>query len=272
MTFPSQPNSTMKKLLLFSLFSLSLYYFIANSPSPAAAQGTCTACLTSSAGFCEVDTPTSCQAGYTCPASTGMWGCPPAVTTICSSGKTTLTCVAAPAGGGTYNCGWVPVALGGWCQLYSRCTGGYTPPSGACSASTAAGCVPTTATACPAPLPPPPPVNVTTCPSAFGNGISTALGCVPTTLGGLVPWLLRSIVWVAGGLALLLLFYGGIMFITAGGDPKGVDEAKGIITAAVAGLLLILLSLLILRVIGINLLGLPAVMNTPGGVYNVPGT
>lgn len=41
------------------------------------------------------------------------------------------------------------------------------------------------------------------------------------------------------------------------GNPEGIEEAKGVITAAISGLLLTLFSVLILRVIGIEILGLP---------------
>lgn len=111
------------------------------------------------------------------------------------------------------------------------------------------------------------------CLPMFGaNGINTALGCVPTKLEGVIPWLLRAIAGVAGGIALLLLFYGGLVYIMAGGEKTGVEEAKGIITAAISGLLLVIFSVLILRIIGINILGIPAIGNLPGGGINVPGS
>ncbi len=60
----------------------------------------------------------------------------------------------------------------------------------------------------------------------------------------------------------------------AGGEQPGVEEAKGIITAAISGLLLIIFSVLILKVIGVDILGIPAitVINNSGGGFNVPGT
>ncbi len=76
---------------------------------------------------------------------------------------------------------------------------------------------------------------------------------------------------IAGGIALLLLFYGGLTYIMAGGEKTGVEEAKGIITAAITGLLLIVLSVLILKVIGVDILGIPAIGILPGGGINTPG-
>lgn len=52
------------------------------------------------------------------------------------------------------------------------------------------------------------------------------------------------------GIALfIMLIVGGYKWITAGGDPKGVEEAKKTLTYAIGGLVLIALALLIIRFI-----------------------
>jgi hypothetical protein len=62
-----------------------------------------------------------------------------------------------------------------------------------------------------------------------------------------------KVVGYALGLAAIVLFIllliGGFKFITSGGDPKAVDSAKKTLTSAVAGLLIILVSYLILVLI-----------------------
>ena len=103
----------------------------------------------------------------------------------------------------------------------------------------------------------------------LNDAICTGLGCIPTDPEGLVSWLLSVAIKVAGGIALLLLSYGGIKIITTKGDPKAFDEAKGTITAALTGLLVIILTVLILKVIGYDILQLPG-WGAPGGKLELP--
>lgn len=76
-----------------------------------------------------------------------------------------------------------------------------------------------------------------------------------------------SIVAVVGGfLAFIALIIGGIRYITARGDPKAITAAQGIITWAVVGLALIIISWLILQLIA-QFTGLPLTtfcIPTPG--------
>ena len=53
----------------------------------------------------------------------------------------------------------------------------------------------------------------------------------------------------AGIVLFLMLVAGGFRFITAGGEPKAVQGARNTLTFAIAGLVLIVVSLLILRFI-----------------------
>ena len=103
------------------------------------------------------------------------------------------------------------------------------------------------------------------------NEVETGVGCVPTDASGLAKFLVRLIVGVAGGVALLLLIIGSAQFIASGGDPDSIDEAKEKITAAVSGILLIIFSLLVLKVIGVDILGLPDFEGLPGGGLKLPG-
>ena len=55
---------------------------------------------------------------------------------------------------------------------------------------------------------------------------------------------------VIGGVALLImLFSGGFKFLTSSGDPKKLEDAKKTLTFAIAGIVLLVGSYLILRVI-----------------------
>jgi len=73
----------------------------------------------------------------------------------------------------------------------------------------------------------------------------------------LVSTILSIAVGAAGGVAFLLLAYGGFRLVTSQGDPKALQDARTIITSALSGLLFIVFSVFILRLIGITILGLP---------------
>ena len=64
----------------------------------------------------------------------------------------------------------------------------------------------------------------------FENVVNVALG-----LGGVILF--------------IMLIVGGFKFITAGGDPKVIEGAKKTLTYAIAGIVLVALSFLILRFI-----------------------
>lgn len=64
-------------------------------------------------------------------------------------------------------------------------------------------------------------------------------------------------VGIGGGVALLLLIYGGLMYSMSHGDPTKVEEAQQIITNALGGLVLIIFATLILRIVGKDILNLP---------------
>lgn len=91
------------------------------------------------------------------------------------------------------------------------------------------------------------------------NQVNTALGCVPITIGEFVPWLLKGLFGIAGGIAFLLMVYGFILISTSGGDEKKVAGAKETITSAIVGLLVCIFSLFILRLITVNILKIPGI-------------
>lgn len=90
--------------------------------------------------------------------------------------------------------------------------------------------------------------------SAFA--IQTSLGNIETNPTGLANSLLRIALGIAGGVAFLLIVYGGFRLAFSQGDPKAVQEAREVITSAIVGLLLVIFSTFILRLIGIDILGL----------------
>ena len=87
----------------------------------------------------------------------------------------------------------------------------------------------------------------------FNAGAGEIVNDIPTIKGFEVVFenLVSIILGLVGIVLFVLLIVGGIKYITAGGDPKGIEEAKKTLTLAIAGVVLIALSYLILNLIGI---------------------
>jgi len=90
-----------------------------------------------------------------------------------------------------------------------------------------------------------------------GKGVWTAIGCLPTESGEFITKLLQAGSGIAGGIAFLLIVIGGFQIITSMGNPEKLNEGKELITAAIVGLLFIVFSIFLLRLIGVDILGIP---------------
>src|SRR5258706_1801322 len=76
------------------------------------------------------------------------------------------------------------------------------------------------------------------------QGVAT-LDCLPLVIANLISW---AIV-LAGAVSVILIIFGGIKFITSGGDPKGVEAARKTVMFAVIGLIVIFASFAIVKLI-----------------------
>lgn len=65
-----------------------------------------------------------------------------------------------------------------------------------------------------------------------------SLQCIPIVFGNIV----NAALMFVGTVAVFLIVYAGIQFVTSGGDPKKVQAARQIITYAIIGLVLVLSS------------------------------
>lgn len=98
-----------------------------------------------------------------------------------------------------------------------------------------------------------------TCEECFdGGGAWTAFRC----LGGdspseFVADFIKLGTGLGGGIAFLLILFSGFQRITSAGNPEKLHEAKELMTAAISGLLLIIFSIFLLRLIGVDILQLP---------------
>ncbi len=104
------------------------------------------------------------------------------------------------------------------------------------------------------------------CQSCFNDGgVWTAVGCLgqgsEDNPGGKLNDFIRSFLGIGtgigGGIAFLLILFSGFQRITSTGNPEKLHEAKDLMTAAISGLLLIIFSVFLLRLIGVNVLQIP---------------
>lgn len=92
---------------------------------------------------------------------------------------------------------------------------------------------------------------------AAGNGVWTAFGCIPATPQGLFKTAFGLGLGIAGGIAFLLILFGGFQILSSAGNPEQLNEGQELISSAVAGLLLIIFSVFLLRLIGYDILRIP---------------
>lgn len=104
------------------------------------------------------------------------------------------------------------------------------------------------------------------CQSCFdGGGAWTALGCFgksaeagsPSTINDFLRSFIAIGTGIGSGVAMLLILFSGFMRITSAGNPERLHEAKELMTAAISGLLLIIFSVFLLRLIGVDILQIP---------------
>lgn len=88
-----------------------------------------------------------------------------------------------------------------------------------------------------------------------GGSCGTAIGTFSTNPIDFVGQVLTIATGLAGGIAFILMVIGAIRVLTSTGNPQNVNAGRDMIIAALAGLLFIIFSVLILRFIGVNIFG-----------------
>lgn len=97
------------------------------------------------------------------------------------------------------------------------------------------------------------------CTGCFSSGGAwTAVGC----LGGESPTefiasFIKIATGIGGGIAFLLILLSGFQTMLSAGNPEKLHAAKELMTAAISGLLLIVFSIFLLKIIGIDILAIP---------------
>ncbi len=86
--------------------------------------------------------------------------------------------------------------------------------------------------------------------------IGTAVGCIRTNPADFIIDLLRFIIGISGGLAFLMMLLGAFQMLTSAGNPETLQAGRERLTSAIIGLLFVIFAVLLLRIIGVDILGL----------------
>lgn len=94
-------------------------------------------------------------------------------------------------------------------------------------------------------------------PDPKNEGVFTAIGCIPTNPITLINSFLKVAALASGGIALLLMIFGGIRIMTAAGNADNLKAGQEQFTSAAVGLLFVIFSILLLQIIGVQILDIP---------------
>lgn len=90
------------------------------------------------------------------------------------------------------------------------------------------------------------------------ESIDTAIGCIPVKSDQkFAEFVLSWAMGIGGGVAFLLGIVAGFIIMTSSGDPQRLNSGKALLMAALSGLFLLLGSAFILRIVGVELFGIP---------------
>lgn len=88
------------------------------------------------------------------------------------------------------------------------------------------------------------------------DGVRTALGCLPTNPQNFINIVTPWAIYVGAGVAFLLGLYGVLLMVTSVGNPEKMQAGKELIFSAGSGLLFITFAVFLLKIIGVDILGL----------------
>jgi len=89
-------------------------------------------------------------------------------------------------------------------------------------------------------------------------GVWTGLGCIYTDTKSFIQETIFGLgIGLAGGFSLLCIIYAAFMMQSSQGNPEKLKKAQEMITSCIMGLMLIIFSVFILKLIGVNILKIP---------------
>jgi len=90
-----------------------------------------------------------------------------------------------------------------------------------------------------------------------GKGIETALGCMSVDTQGFTGQLLGFLAGTAGAISLVVMLAATIQIMTGGDNAEQVKKGKELFTGAITGLLFIVFSVTLLKIIAGDIIQLP---------------
>ena len=90
------------------------------------------------------------------------------------------------------------------------------------------------------------------------GGIWTTLGCIQPDMRSFIQdTILRVGISIAGGVSLLCIMFAAFQMQTSAGNAEKVKKAQELLTNCITGLMVIIFSMLILKIIGVDILKIP---------------
>lgn len=89
------------------------------------------------------------------------------------------------------------------------------------------------------------------------TGFKTAIGCIHTNPAALVKDFLTFAIGIGGGVAFMMMLLGAFQMMTSGGNPQNLQGGRDVFQNAIIGLLFIIFSILLMKIIGIDILSIP---------------
>ncbi|MBI4009029.1 hypothetical protein HY357_02250 [Candidatus Roizmanbacteria bacterium] len=100
--------------------------------------------------------------------------------------------------------------------------------------------------------------EATECAECSKHGVWTAIGCIDFKLSVAIRDTIFGLgVSLAGIIALLCIIYSAFILQTSQGNPERIKKAQELLTSCIMGLMLIIFSVFILRLIGVDILKIP---------------
>lgn len=90
----------------------------------------------------------------------------------------------------------------------------------------------------------------------IGRALAQTVPTIPTvgekiTFGAYFTGIINVALYIGGAIAVIYLIWGGISYVTAGGDQPKADAARLIIVNALIGVVIIALALVLVRWVGL---------------------
>lgn len=92
---------------------------------------------------------------------------------------------------------------------------------------------------------------------AVNGGVWTGLGCIGTSIKSFTNTIFSFGIGLAGIISLFCIIYAAYLLQFSRGEPERLKKARQYLTSCILGLILIIFSVLILRIIGVDIIKIP---------------